>query len=389
MAGADAVRALYVHVPFCERKCEYCDFVSVAGTRGDEPYVDALRAELRALGAALDGSVIDTVFVGGGTPGLLDLCLMRSLMDEVRAAFTLAPAAEVTLEVNPSSCSAERAQAWLASGFNRVSIGVQSTHADVLTFLGRVHDAGRALAALREVRAAGFANVSADLIYAVPGLDGARWQASLEAVLQTQPDHVSCYELTVEEGTPLHRSVAAGRVRVVDEDAALAQHHAAVRTLASAGFAQYEVSNFARPGRECAHNLVYWRNEPYAAAGVGAHGHLPARFAAAFGLAAPPRALSFRYTHGRHIGRYVAGVAAAPLTVADVEWIDAPMRTEETIMLGLRLREGVAVGGAGLAAAHDLARAGLVVVDGGRARVTRRGEDVLNQVALRLVEACA
>jgi oxygen-independent coproporphyrinogen-3 oxidase len=379
------VTALYLHIPYCERKCEYCDFVSVAGARGQEEYVASLRAEVRALGAVLQGSELDTVFCGGGTPGLLDLQLMAALMAEVRACFRVSPGAEITLEVNPSSCSPARAQAWLGAGFNRVSVGVQSTHPDILGFLGRVHDADRALAAVREVRAAGFANVSGDLIYAVPGLDDRRWAASLAALLEAGPDHVSCYELTVESGTPLHRSVAAGRVRVVDERTALRQHRIAVDTLSGAGLRQYEVSNFARPGRECRHNLVYWRNQQYAAAGVGAHGHLPAALAPAFGLAPPEGALAFRYEHGRGVRAYVEAVAVAPLRVRDVEWVDAAMRAEESLMLGLRLGEGVTLPGPHVMdEARALEHAGFLVLDGERARVTARGEDVLNQVALRL-----
>ncbi len=382
------VRALYVHVPFCERKCEYCDFVSVAGARGQHQYVAALIAELRALGGALAGSVIDTVFVGGGTPGLLDLRLMAEVMAAVREGFELAPDAEVTLEANPSSTSVGRARAWRAVGFNRVSVGVQSTHTEVLAFLGRVHDAPRALTALREVREAGFENVSADLIYAVPGLDDERWRESLEAVVAAAPDHVSCYELTVESGTPLHRRVASGAVRVVDAEAALRQHRIAVDTLAATGLRQYEVSNFARPGRKCRHNLTYWRNGAYAAAGVGAHGHLPTTLAPAFGLEAPPAALSFRYEHGRTIATYVREREARPLSVSGVEWIDAAMRAEESIMLGLRLREGVQLDApAALAEAHELADAGFLLLEGARATVTPRGEDVLNQVALRLAAA--
>ncbi len=388
--AAARVSALYIHIPFCERKCEYCDFVSVAGARGQHEYVAALRSELRALGRVLDGAVLDTIFCGGGTPGLLDLALMGAVMDEVRASFAVSPVAEVTLEVNPSSSSPRRAQSWLAAGFNRVSVGVQSTHADVLAFLGRVHDAERAVAAIREVRAAGFDNVSGDLIYAVPGLDDQRWQASLQTLVAAAPDHISCYELSVENGTPLHRSVARGRVHVVDDDSALRQHRIALDTLAAAGYAQYEVSNFARGDRQCRHNLVYWRNGHYAAAGVGAHGHLPAALAHGFGLEPPLGALSFRYGHGRSVGGYTKAVNEAPLTIRDPEWIDAAMRAEESIMVGLRLREGVSLQHAGaLAEARVLAGAGFLVLDGNRARVTPRGEDVLNQLALRLAARCA
>ena len=289
------------------------------------------------------------------------------------------------MEVNPSSSSLHRAQAWRAAGFNRVSVGVQSTHADILGFLGRVHDADRAVAAVREVREAGFDNVSADLIYAVPGLDDRRWGETLDRVIDAGPDHVSCYELTVEDGTPLHRSVAEGRVRVVDPETALRQHRIAVDTLANAGYAQYEVSNFARDGRRCAHNLVYWRNGHYAAAGVGAHGHLPAVLASAFGLHPGRDALSFRYEHGRDVAAYVAARGLSPLSVSNVEWIDAEMRDEESIMLGLRLREGVRLAHDGaISEARELAAAGFLELDGPRATVTPRGEDVLNQVALRL-----
>jgi oxygen-independent coproporphyrinogen-3 oxidase len=384
------VHALYIHIPFCERKCEYCDFVSVAGARGQHEYIAALRAELRALGEVLDGCVLDTIFCGGGTPGLLDLGLLADLMDEVRACFRVSPRAEVTLEVNPSSTSMRRAQSWLAAGFNRVSVGVQSTHADVLAFLGRVHDADRAIAAIHEVRAAGFATVSGDLIYAVPGLDDGRWEASLETLVAAAPDHVSCYELTVEDGTPLHQSVAQGRVRVVDADSALRQHRIALDILSAAGYRQYEVSNFARGDSQCRHNLVYWRNAHYAAAGVGAHGHLPAAVAPDFGLEPAPSALSFRYGHGRSVEGYIEAVNAAPLAIRDPEWIDATMRAEESIMLGLRLREGVRLESSDvLAEARELAAAGFLVLDGPLARVTPRGEDVLNQLAVRLAARCA
>jgi len=383
--GIAQIAALYIHIPYCERKCEYCDFVSVAGAGGQHEYVGALVSELRALGAALDGCRLDTIFCGGGTPGLLDLRLMSTVMDEVRAGFRIAPDAEITLEVNPSSSSAARARGWRAAGFNRVSVGVQSTHADILAFLGRVHDADRALAAIGEVRAAGFTNVSADLIYAVPGLDDARWTESLHRLIEAGPDHMSCYELTVESGTPLHRSVAAGRVRVVDPLTALRQHGIAVDTLAAFGYAQYEVSNFARDGRQCRHNLVYWRNGYYAAAGVGAHGHLPSAVATAFGLNAPAGALAFRYEHGRDVGGYVAARREAPLSVRNPEWVDAGMRTEESIMLGLRLREGVRLQReSALGEARELAAAGFLELDGSRVTATSRGEEVLNQLALRL-----
>lgn len=389
---AAAISALYLHIPFCERKCEYCDFVSVAGAKGQHEYVATLRAEVRALAAGLPDARLDTVFCGGGTPGLLDLGLMDALMAEVFACFSVAPDAEITLEVNPSSTSPQRASSWRAAGFNRVSVGVQSTHEDILGFLGRVHDGERALRALGEVRAAGFDNISADLIYAVPGLDDARWLQSLRAIADRAPGHVSCYELTVEDGTPLHTAVAAGRTRSVDPETALRQHHLAIDELRAHGYQQYEVSNYARDGRTCRHNLVYWRNGHYAAAGVGAHGHLPAGAAGAFGLETPdPGAVAFRYQHGRDVGAYVRAVEDRAMAAwRDIEWIDPTMRAEESLMLGLRLAEGVELRDAGvIEEARALARAGMLELSGGRARATPRGQEVLNEVAVRLAQRCA
>ena len=386
------IRSLYLHIPFCERKCEYCDFASVAGLHGQAAYVDALRAELRGLGAALDGAVLETVFVGGGTPGLLPPGQLAAILAELRACFRLAPGAEVTVEANPSSTSEARAEAWLEAGASRVSIGVQSLEPDVLRFLGRVHGPEQALQALAAVRRAGFERINADLIYAVPGLDDARWRRTLERVLALDCGHLSCYELTVEEGTPLHGAVARGVVRVVDAETAIGQHWTAVDTAAAACYMQYEVSNLARPGHECRHNLAYWANDFYAAAGVGAHAHLPAAAATALGIgdgpgdAATPAAV--RCWHVREPDRYVAVMAAGLLPIAGTESLDAVQSESERIMLGLRRTAGVCLDDPGAAAeAARLAYLGLLDWDGRIARATRRGQEVLNELAARLTGA--
>jgi putative oxygen-independent coproporphyrinogen III oxidase len=388
--SVDGICALYVHIPFCERKCEYCDFTSVAGLRGERAYMDALSREIRMLAAQCPGVVLDTIFVGGGTPSLVDPERLAAVMDDIRAGFTLAPGAEITLEANPSSTSQERAMRWRAAGFNRVSLGVQSLDADVLTFLGRVHDARRALDAVDEVRAAGFESVNCDLIYAVPGLDDRRWKATLERVIDAAPRHVSCYELTVEPATPLHRSVRMGQVTPVAGEDALRQHRIALEELTAAGLTQYEVSNFARSGARCRHNLVYWRNGYYLAAGVGAHGHLPPAAAGALGLCAGAGDVAVRYWHGRGIGAYTSAVAAGLIPITGHETVGAASHEQERLMLGLRLTDGVVVSHpAARREAQALARAGLVLISGDRIRVSRRGEDVLNAVALRLTDAVA
>ena len=379
------IRSLYLHIPFCERKCEYCDFTSVAETRNQREYVGALNREVAMLGERAPGVELDTVFIGGGTPSLIDPELLSSTLDAVRAAFRIAPGAEITLEANPSSTTRERAATWLRAGFNRVSIGVQSLEPDVLAFLGRVHGPARALDAVREVRDAGFVSVNTDLIYAVPGLDDARWRATLERIAGAAPDHISCYELTVEPGTPLHTSVRRGRVTPVDAEVALRQHAIALDMLERAGFAQYEVSNFARPEQECRHNLAYWRNAFYLAAGVGAHGHLPASLARSVLDADPGDARAIRYRHGRGVAAYIAAVAAGVLPVQDHEAVDAVSHEQERLMLGLRLRDGVALDDDRvLAEATVLRDAGFLTLHDRTARVTGAGERVLNAVTLRL-----
>lgn len=387
------VRSLYVHIPFCERKCEYCDFTSVAGTAGQREYTVALCDELRSLGRLLPISGLDTIFVGGGTPSLLEPELLASVAETIFTTFAVASNAEITLEANPSSTSRDRATAWLRAGFNRVSIGVQSLEPDILGFLGRVHDPARALAAVDEVRQAGFASVNCDLIYSVPGLGDERWRRTLQRIVRAGPDHLSCYELTVEPGTPLHTSVRRGLVSVCDPDLGLAQHGIAVEVLEAEGYAQYEVSNFARAGHACRHNLAYWNNDHYIAAGVGAHGHLPVAAAGALGIEPGADAVAVRYWHGRGIGAFVAAMHGGRLPIRDFEMIDAETQERERVMLGLRLRRGVCLTDEAMRReAQTLAAAGLVDSvenDGSVTRTTRRGEGVLNAVISRLLSSDA
>jgi oxygen-independent coproporphyrinogen-3 oxidase len=396
------ISALYVHIPFCERKCTYCDFTSVGGVQRQREYTAALRNELRDMAQRLqpDGVRLDTVFIGGGTPSLLDTGLLAGVLDEIRAGFTLNPGAEVTMEANPSSTTEAKATAWLEAGVNRISLGVQSLDPGVLAFLERVHDGPRALRAVADVRRAGFERINTDLIYAVPGLDDARWQHTLDGILALGCDHLSCYELTVEEGTPLASAVAAGAVRTVDAETALRQHWMTVRAAERAGLRQYEISNFARPGSECRHNIAYWNNAYYLAAGVGAHGHLPPGAARALHitpqypqphpqphphLPLDDDVVAVRYWHTDDITAYVNGAQV------HAEATGAADRSAESILVGLRLtRDGIELHQPEVQLeAQRLQAAGLLEWDGCRARVTARGQEVMDGVALRLVSACA
>lgn len=414
---------VYVHWPFCKSKCPYCDFNSHVGLEGlFGRYAAALAREVKAWGAALGGPRLDTVFVGGGTPSRVPAEHIRMALDAVRAGFDLAPDAEVTIEANPQSAEAERMEGWLAAGVNRLSLGFQSLDAASLGFLERAHDADEAVAVFRRARRAGFANVNCDLIFAVPGLSLGRWREVLGEVLALGPEHVSAYELTPEPGTRLGADVAAGRTVLPQEGEQVEQYEAAEELLAVAGLRRYEVSNWAVPGRECRHNLAYWRGVPYAAAGAGAHAYLHVAQGHARPNPAPPpqtpldgplrgggqglpvwigettpaEAVALRRWNVASPATYVAAVEAGRSPVAGFEWSDLPTALAELMMMGLRKEAGVdldfarATFGVDVEAAlaapiADLRRRGLVELAasrGGRRLVaTERGRRVLNTVA--------
>ena len=369
------VKSLYVHIPFCERKCEYCDFTSLAGLRSSDEYVVALQQELEFLAPA--ASELDTIFFGGGTPGLLEPSLITQLMETIKQNYSLAGGCEVTIEANPSSVSADRVSRWREAGFNRVSLGVQSLDNNVLKFLGRVHDSGQAVAAAGLISGT-FDNFSCDLIYAVPQLTRQTWLSTLEGVAALKPQHISAYELTFEPGTPLYASLRRGAVKAVDDDAAIEQHWMAVDFFSSIGYSQYEISNFARDGRECRHNLAYWHNAYYVSAGLGAHGHLDAVVAQSVGMEAAA-GTTVRYWNTRKLRRYLQG------TYRDnYEVVSDMQRERERLLVGLRLNEGVVLDDESATRAMPLQQAGLLTLNDDRACLTRRGQEVLNEVVARL-----
>ncbi len=271
--------ALYLHIPFCRHRCSYCDFNTYT-TVGElqAPYVAALIEEIRHVGAAAPSRpAVPTVFFGGGTPSLLAPEEVAAILGAAREAFDLSPEAEITLEANPETVDVDRLAGFRAAGVNRISYGVQSADAGELALLGREHDFATAVAAVEAAREAGFDNLNLDLIYGLPGQTVDDWQRTLDTVLAsaaTMPviTHISLYCLTIEPGTPMQRWLHNGTIMAPDPDTAADQYEAACRAMAGAGFDHYEISNWARPGRECRHNLVYWRNEPYLGLGAGAHG---------------------------------------------------------------------------------------------------------------------
>ena len=266
---------LYVHIPFCATKCPYCDFNTYAGIESQmEPYMAALRSEIDLWGAVLGGPRLDTVFFGGGTPSYLPPGSLGMLLDAVRGSFGLVGDAEITAEANPDDLCAEKLASLLEAGVNRLSIGVQSLDDDLLRLLGRRHSAREALEAFTTARSAGFDNVSIDLMYGLPDQTLEQWGATLATALGMRPSHISMYCLTLEGGTPMERDAAEGRIPVPDGDLAADMYLMAEVQTAEAGYRHYEISNWAIPGRESRHNLLYWRNRPFLGVGPGAHSYL-------------------------------------------------------------------------------------------------------------------
>lgn len=320
--------ALYLHIPFCVARCGYCDF----NTYRHQPdlargYVAALRAEIAAWGERpeIAGRLAATVFLGGGTPSLLDPAELAEILGAARAAFGLAPGAEVTLEANPGTVDAAKFWGFRAAGANRLSLGVQAFQERLLRMAGRDHAVADIRRAVADARAAGFANVSLDLIFALPDQTLDEWVASLDEAVALAPEHVSAYGLTYEEGTPFYRDRQAGRLRPVDEETEAAMYDLAIARLATAGYEQYEISNFARPGFRSVHNQIYWHCGDYLGLGAGAHSCLGGR----------------RFFNRRLPQDYIEAVRRQGTAEAGGEDLTPRQRLGEAMVLGLRLREGV------------------------------------------------
>lgn len=340
---------VYVHVPFCLTRCGYCDFNTYTpaelGGVNPDAWLQVLASELELAAAKLGAPSADTVFVGGGTPSLLGSARLCAVLGMVREHFPLAPDAEVTTEANPESTSPELFTALRATGYTRVSLGMQSVAPRVLATLDRVHSPGRAAAAAGEALAAGFEHVSLDLIYGTPGESDDDLQRSVDAVLQTGADHVSAYALIVEEGTALARRVRRGELAAPDDDVLAHRYELVDATLRAAGLDWYEVSNWSRPGGQCRHNLGYWNGGQWWGAGPGAHSFVGAT----------------RWWNVKHPNTYAQRLADASLPVAGFEALQADALHTEDVMLRIRLREGLPLD---LLDAAERERAAVAVADG-------------------------
>lgn len=261
--------SLYLHIPFCERKCLYCDFYSVEGVARMDRFLSALHREID-LYSEYTGT-FETIFLGGGTPSLLTPEQLQKILSHLRDRFHVKPDAEVTLETNPGTVDARKLADFRASGVNRLSVGIQSFVEEELRFLSRIHTADEATRCIRDAREQGFGNISIDLIYSLPGQDRTRWERTLTEALALRPDHVSAYSLIVEENTPLWRLVADGRVVPNSLESEAELYEFTMDFMAAHGYEHYEVSNYAKPGFRCRHNHAYWSHENYLGFGPSAH----------------------------------------------------------------------------------------------------------------------
>ena len=377
MIGAECggIGNVYVHAPFCARRCCYCDFAVTVDRRPDSPrWLDTIRAELEALEAAGDAPLADaleTLYVGGGTPSVLDPRSLGALANLFGIGRMRDRGLEWTAEANPESFTGNVAREWATSGVNRISFGVQSFSPQALKWMGRLHTAADAVQAVRRARTAGVANLSLDLIFGLPEGVVRDWRDDLDRALNLDVPHISLYGLTVEKGTTLARRVRDGRVRTADENRYRDEYLMAAELLSRQGYEHYEVSNFARPGFASRHNSACWRGAAYLGLGNGAHSYFAGR----------------RWWNERDWAQYATRVAQSGNGRAGREELTAGQRKLEGLWLSLRTVAGIDTAALGTAACRVLRRwlsAGLAARSNGRVRLTPKGWLILDDLTLEL-----
>ena len=378
---------LYIHIPYCRQKCRYCDFASYAGQEATmAAYVDALLREADAMAAYAKDTPIQTVFIGGGTPSTLPATLLKNLLTGLHERFIIPAGVEFTSEANPGTLTSEWLEAAISSGVNRLSMGMQTAQPELLRTLGRIHRYEDVVESVQLARSMGISNLSVDLMFGLPGQTPDMWRESLAAALALKVEHMSCYGLIPEDGTPLKHDLDTGRLSLPDEAAERHMYDDTLRILAQHGYNQYEISNFAKPGYACQHNIGYWARVPYIGLGASAASFLQTKSG------------GLRLTNPASIREYI--------NMADEQAWRRRERTSllpedarfESLMLGLRMTAGVSE--ADFAAMHgitlndycgDVLRQqearGLLVHRDGRWALTRRGMDVQNAILVEIMEA--
>jgi oxygen-independent coproporphyrinogen-3 oxidase len=390
LPGQNGSLSLYFHIPFCRHRCAYCDFNTYARQEDSIPaYVYALGREITSLADAHSAQSVGSIFFGGGTPSLLTAAQYAHIFEKFHAAFDVSPGAEISLEANPGTVSREYLHHLRALGFNRLSYGVQSANPQELRMLERIHDYSDVLDAVTWSRQAGFDNLNLDLIYGLPEQTLESWQRTVQLIAGLRPEHISAYALTLEHGTPFGRWAAKGLLPIPDPDLAAEQYEWTMDFLSAQGYEQYEISNWSLPGKQCRHNLQYWRNLDYLGLGAGAHGY----------------AGGYRYSNVLRIKTYIErcdldrGDLSYPLSAAAVNQHRNTSRDDmqETMLTGLRLttegisarlfsqRFGVSLVDVFGPQIEKMRQFGLLEWNGDTLRLTLRGRLLGNQVFMEFV----
>ncbi|MCX6122608.1 MAG: radical SAM family heme chaperone HemW [Ignavibacteriales bacterium] len=324
--------SLYLHIPFCEHKCIYCDFYSIVPAESGEAHTSLVSRFLSALGTEIHlraedkrfHESVETIFFGGGTPSLLHPSDIEKILNLLSSRFLIQKNAEITLETNPGTVNKQKLKAFQSAGINRISMGIQSFYDDDLRFLTRIHTASEAKQCVIDAYAAGFKNVSFDLIFSLPHQSLQRWKSNLEQAMELQPTHISCYSLIVESGTPLFNMVQSKQVTLLDTDSDAELYEMTIDFLTSHGFEQYEVSNFAKPNFKCRHNINYWNHSNYLSFGPSAHSFWEHE----------------RWWNVSNIAAYIEQLSTRTLPLSGGEHLSESKLMEESIFLGLR-SEGI------------------------------------------------
>jgi oxygen-independent coproporphyrinogen III oxidase len=361
--------AVYVHTPFCPTKCGYCDFNSYA--MEGEIMARTTSAMIQEIERSpWRGTPAKTIFFGGGTPTYLPSSQLIQLLQTVMAVHPPVEGCEITSEANPGTVDAEKFGAMREAGFNRISLGAQSFFDSDLLTLGRIHQAGHIEKAVKAAREAGFENMNVDLMFALPGQSQKAWEHNLQRAIDLGTDHLSLYGLTLEPNTPFYKQHLKGQLTLPEEEDQVRMYNASIARTAEAGFTQYEISNFAKPGRECLHNLCYWHNEHYAGYGPGAVGFMNGR----------------RYTNLKHPDGYCRAVETDAPVWFEEERLSEENQRMERLMLGLRLNEGLDISGLrlDLNKLKNVVDRGWLARDENRLKLTDEGRHFCSEVTLML-----
>ena len=378
--------SLYIHIPFCVKKCSYCDFVSYKvsdfeNNLGIENYMAALEKEIDLNHDLLASAMIATLYIGGGTPSSIPGHHIHALINKLKSISTFSKDVEITIEVNPGTLDETKLNHYLSAGVNRISMGLQTTNDDLLKTIGRIHNTNDFISSFEAIKRAGFKNISLDLMFGLPAQTIQDINKAIELISTLKPNHVSAYSLKIEEGTPLYERYEKGGVQLPDEALEREMYHTIENKLSELGIHQYELSNFAVEGAESKHNKVYWKNQAYLGLGVSAHS---------------------KFNHVRHsntnqINTYIEALSKGQLATDEDIYIDAKEDRFETIMLGLRLNEGISIQDIETryvidfnekygAVVKELLENGLIEVNVDNIRLTSLGRDLANQVFVRFLE---